>query len=89
MPFKKGQSGNPAGKPKGTRNYETLTALERRAEFDKMAAKKFEEWINKCSAEFGLTQFLKLKNELELVLKNKPTDETQEKLNKAIKKLYG
>ena len=89
MPFKKGQSGNPAGKPKGTLNYETLTKLERMAEFDKEAAMKFKEWINKCSPEFGLTQFLKIKSELELIIKKKPTDETQEKINKALKKLYG
>lgn len=58
MPFKKGKSGNPAGKPKGTLNYETLNKLERKAQFDRIAAKKFEEWIERVKPEYGLDQFL-------------------------------
>lgn len=89
MPFQKGRA-KTGGKVKGTLNYETLTKLERKAEFDKEAAKRFLEWIAKCRPEYGLDQFLgKVKDEVEVTLKKKPTDETQDKINKALKKLYG
>ena len=72
MPFKKGQSGNPAGKPKGTLNKETLTKLERRAYFEKRAQEKFDEWIDKVRPEYGLDQFLGKAEEI-LTLKTKET----------------
>ena len=90
MPFVKGQRANPHGRPKGSLNLETLTKLERKAHFDKLAAEQFERWVKECRPEYGLDQMLgKVKDEVEVVIKKKPTDETQEKINKALKKLYG
>lgn len=54
MPFKKGEG----GRHKGSLNKETLTKLERRAYFEKRAAEKFDEWIDKVRPEYGLDQFL-------------------------------
>ena len=56
MPFKKGQIANPKGRPKGSLNIETLTKLERRAYFDKLAAEHFERWVRECRPEYGLDQ---------------------------------
>ena len=90
MPFVKGQRANPHGRPKGSLNVETLTKLERKAHFDKLAAEQFERWIRECRPEYGLDQLLgKASDVVELITKKKPTNETQEKLNKLLKKVYG
>lgn len=58
MPFVKGQSGNPAGKPKGIKNRETLLREERRAIFDKRVSQKWEETIDKLPPIYIADQFL-------------------------------
>ena len=56
-------------------NTETLTKLERRAYFEKRAAEKFDEWIDKVRPEYGLDQFLgKAEEILNLKTKETPTE---------------
>jgi hypothetical protein len=85
MKFQKGQVANPKGRPKGALGMETLTKLERRAYFDKRAAEKFDEWIDKCKPEYGLEQFLgKVKDELEVIIKKTPSPRLQELADKLV-----
>jgi len=49
MGFKKGQSGNPAGKPKGTLNKATRDVREAIARFAEGNAEQFAEWIVKVA----------------------------------------
>ena len=66
MPFVKGQSGNPAGKPRGAKNKTTLLKDERRAIFDEEMSQIFREQIKKAKPEYLLDQFLgKAKDKLE------------------------
>jgi len=58
MPFKPGQSGNPLGKPKGTKSKMTLLKEERRAIFEERVSQKFLETIDKARPEYLLDQFL-------------------------------
>ena len=75
MPFKKGEG----GRAKGALNKETLTKLERRAYFEKRAAEKFDEWIDKVRPEYGLDQFLgKVKDTIEIVEKKEPSERIKE-----------
>ncbi len=54
----KGKSGNPAGKPKGAKNRETLLREERRAIFDAKVSQSWEETINKLPPTYIADQFL-------------------------------
>jgi Family of unknown function (DUF5681) len=58
MPFKKGQSGNPLGKPVGIKNKETLLREERRAIFDEQISKRWLEVINQLPPTYIADQFL-------------------------------
>lgn len=58
MPFKKGKSGNPLGKPKGIKNRETLLKEERRAIFEEEASKKWIETIDKLPPTYIADQFM-------------------------------
>jgi len=74
MPFTKRHQ-KIGGRAKGTPNYETLTKLERKAQFDKLAAQRFERWIDTCRPEYGLDRFLgKVKDEVEIVTKKEPSE---------------
>ena len=73
MPFQKGNK--LGGRTKGSLGKETLTKLERRAYFEKRAQEKFDEWIDKCRAEYGLDQFLgKAEDKIEVILKKEPSE---------------
>jgi hypothetical protein len=70
MAFAKGHQ-KIGGRAKGTPNYETLTRLERKTQFDRLAAQRFESWIDTCRPEYGLDRFLgKLKDEIEVEQKH-------------------
>lgn len=56
--FKPGQSGNPAGKPKGIKNRETLLKEERRAIFDEEISQIWKEKIHELRAEYIADQFM-------------------------------
>ena len=58
MPFKKGQSGNPAGKPKGIKNRDTLLREERRAIFDEEASQMWRDLIKQMKPEYIADQFM-------------------------------
>lgn len=58
MPFKPGQSGNPAGKPKGTKNRDTLLKEERRRIFEERVSQDWEETIKKLRPEYVADQFM-------------------------------
>lgn len=58
MPFKKGQSGNPRGKPLGTKNRATLLKEERRAIFDYQVSQNWEQTIAKLRPEYIADQYL-------------------------------
>ncbi len=58
MPFVKGQSGNPAGKPKGIKNRATLLQEERRAIFEAKISQKWEEIIDKLPPTYVADQYL-------------------------------
>ena len=58
MPYKKGESGNLAGKPKGIKNRETLIKEERRAIFEAQISKKWLKIIDKLKPEYVADQFL-------------------------------
>lgn len=75
MPFKKGQSGNLAGKPKGTLNRETINKLERRAVFEKEVEAMFIDTIRKARPEYLLDQFLgKAPDIIEATIKKTPSE---------------
>jgi hypothetical protein len=78
MPFTKGHKLS-KGRLKGSLNKETMTKLERRAHFDKRAAELFDDWINKCRAEYGLDQFLgKAEDKVEVVITEEPSERIKE-----------
>lgn len=54
----KGQSGNPAGKPKGIKNKETLLREERRAMFDAEISKRWLNVIEQLPPTYIADQFL-------------------------------
>lgn len=58
MPFVKGQSGNPAGKPKGAKNRETLLREERRAIFENRISQRWEEIIDELPVTYIADQYL-------------------------------
>ena len=87
MPFKKGQSGNLAGKPKGTLNKETIAKEERRAIFDAEVSKVFIEKIHQARPEYLLDQFLdKAKDKLDVTISEEPSERIKE-LAKKLKEL--
>jgi hypothetical protein len=54
----KGQSGNPAGKPKGAKNGTTIAKEERRALFDQEVSDMYFQTIRKARPEYLLDQFI-------------------------------
>lgn len=58
MPFKPGQSGNPAGKPPGIKNRETLLKEERRAIFEARVSQKWEQVIDQLPPTYVADQYL-------------------------------
>lgn len=56
--FQPGQSGNPLGKPKGTKNAETLLKEERRAVFERKASEKWEQIIDQLPPTYVADQFM-------------------------------
>src|SRR3990167_11010206 len=58
MVWQKGQTGNPNGRGKGTKNKSTLLKEERRAIFDKAISQIWEEKIKELKAEYIADQFM-------------------------------
>ena len=58
MPFKKGQSGNPNGRPQGALGKITIAKEQRRAIFDEEVSQVFVAKIHQARAEYLLDQFL-------------------------------
>ena len=58
MPFVNGKSGNPAGKPKGIKNSETLLKEERRRIFEEEASKVWIDTIKKLPPTYVADQFM-------------------------------
>lgn len=51
MPFEKGQSGNPAGRPQGTQNKVTEEIKEAFSKVLQNKLPEFEEWLERVAAE--------------------------------------
>ena len=58
MVWQKGQTGNPNGRGKGTKNKSTLLKEERRAIFDKAISQVWEAKIKELKAEYIADQFM-------------------------------
>src|SRR3990167_8601130 len=58
MVWPQGQSGNPNGRGKGTKNKSTLLKEERRVIFDKAISQIWEEKIKELKAEYIADQFM-------------------------------
>lgn len=58
MPFKKGQSGNPNGRPEGAKNKVTLDKEARRAMFEERISAKWLEIIDQLKPEYVADQFI-------------------------------
>lgn len=70
MPFVKGKSGNPAGKPKGAKNATTILKEERRAIFEAEMSEMFIQKIREARPEYLLDQFLgKAEDKLDITTK--------------------
>lgn len=86
MPFQKGNKLS-KGRAKGSLNIDTLTKLERKAYFDKLAAEQFERWVRECRPEYGLDQTIgKPKDTIEIIEKKQPSERIKE-LAKKLKEL--
>lgn len=58
MPFKKGQSGNPDGRPEGAKGKATLLKEERRAIFDQEVSQMWKDTIKQMKPEYLGDQFM-------------------------------
>lgn len=58
MPFKKGQSGNPNGRPEGAKGKLTLAKEERRAIFDEEVSQIWRDTVKKLRPEYIADQFI-------------------------------
>ena len=58
MPFHKGQTGNPFGRKKGSKNVKTIARENRRAVLDNEITKLYMGLIHKAKPEYLLDQFV-------------------------------
>ena len=91
MKWKKGQSGNPKGKPTGIKNGITILKEERRAIFDREMTDLFIQKIHQARAEYLLDQYLgpattKIEHSGEIRTGVGLTDEEIEAIKEAAKK---
>lgn len=85
--WKKGQSGNPAGKKKGTKNKKTIEKEERRKIFDEEVSQIFLDSIRKAKAEYLLDQFMGKAPDV-VNLNAKIKDVTDSEKRKALKEKF-
>ncbi len=81
--FIPGVSGNPDGRPEGTKNKTTLLKEERRALFDQWMQDKFKAAVDNAKPEYLLDQYLGKatdKKEVDITTKGEAIGLTPEKI---------
>lgn len=80
MPFKKGEG----GRPKGSKNRDTLVKEERRARFDELVSQRWDEVIAALPATYIADQFMekaKERHEHEFINDDPELEKIADKLN--------